>query len=365
MNVGPVVLAAGGTGGHLFPAEALAYELLSRGRSVALVTDKRGRAFPITSVPTYFVAAGRSGGGWLERLKSAAGIAYGTISAIRLLKRLSPRAVVGFGGYPSFPTMVAAARLKLPTVIHEQNAVLGRANRMLAPRVRRIAGSFEQVAGLNGAAEARLVPTGNPVRPAVVAIRDQAFYPPTHDGEIRLLITGGSQGARILSRTVPAALTQLPETLRQRLVISHQARPEDVDAVAAAYRGSIERVEVRRFFDDLPARLAAAHLVICRAGASTVAELAVAGRPAILVPYAAAIADEQTANGNALVDQGAAWMLQEADFTPDALSGLVATLLESPEQLAEAAAAARALGRPEAARALADLVERVEMEGTS
>ena len=358
-----VVLAAGGTGGHLFPAEALGRELMARGRAVALVTDRRGGAFPVEGVPTYRIPAGRSGAGLTAKIRGAVDVARGVFAARRLLKRLQPRSVVGFGGYPSLPTMLAAVGLGLPTVIHDSNAVRGRANRMLARRVRRIATAFEQVSGIDDAARSKIVETGNPVRPAVQALRTRHYEPPAPEGLIRLLVTGGSQGARILSRVVPPALARLPASLRSRLEVSQQVRAEDQEQVEQDYDGTLVEVTARPFFDDLPARLGDCHLAICRSGGSTVAELTVAGRPAILVPLAAAIADEQTANAQELVDRGAAWLLPEAEFTPAALAGLLQRLLEDPAALARAAHEAHALGQPTAASALADLVERVEAEG--
>ncbi len=268
-----VVLAAGGTGGHLFPAEALARELMGRGHKVALMTDKRGHAFPVDGVATYRVRAGRVDSGIAGKLRALVEIGAGTFAAGRLLKRLTPGAVVGFGGYPSVPTMLAAARLRLPSLIHEQNAVLGRANRMLARRVGRVATAFDEVAGLDAADRAKIVRTGNPVRPAILALRDERYEPPVDGGKLRLLVTGGSQGARVLSRIVPGALKSLPPELKARLEVSQQVRPEDIEAVEAAYRGSGIAVEIKRFFDDMPARLKTAHLLICRAGGSTVAEL--------------------------------------------------------------------------------------------
>jgi UDP-N-acetylglucosamine--N-acetylmuramyl-(pentapeptide) pyrophosphoryl-undecaprenol N-acetylglucosamine transferase len=354
-----VVLAAGGTGGHLFPAEALARALIRRGRPVALVTDKRGKEFPVDGVDTYRVRAGRLGGGLIGKARFALDLGRGIIEARSLLGRLRPAAVVGFGGYPSMPTMVAAASLRLPTLIHDQNAVLGRANKMLATRVRAIATSFGTVSGVPAADQAKIERTGNPVRPAVVAVRDLPYQAPETTGPVRLLIIGGSQGARILSRVVPDALKALPADLKARLVVSQQVRPEDAEAVEAAYRDSGLNVETKRFFDDIPARLAAAHLVLARSGGSTTAELTVAGRPALLVPFAGAIADEQTANARVLVEQGAAWLLSEADFTAERVAGLLTRLLNDGAGLARAAAASRSLGEPAAAERLADLVIRL------
>jgi UDP-N-acetylglucosamine--N-acetylmuramyl-(pentapeptide) pyrophosphoryl-undecaprenol N-acetylglucosamine transferase len=360
---GTVILTAGGTGGHLFPAEALARELLVRGRQVALVTDKRGGAFPVEGVPTYRVPAGRFGAGIANKLKGLIELGLGTLAAGRLLRRLKAGAVVGFGGYPSMPAMLAASRMGLPTMIHEQNAVLGRANKMLAPKVTKVATHFSTVQGLSANDTAKIAHTGNPVRPAIVDLRDQPYEAPQAGGPIRLLVIGGSLGAAILSRVVPPALLALDPALRGRLQISQQVRAEDMEKVAAIYAGSGLEVETQRFFTDMPARLASAHLVIARAGGSTTAELAVAGRPAILIPYAAAIADEQTANARHLVEAGGAWLMPERAFTAEALSAKLTQLLNEPQTLADAAAAARALGEPEAAKHLADLVEAIEREG--
>jgi UDP-N-acetylglucosamine--N-acetylmuramyl-(pentapeptide) pyrophosphoryl-undecaprenol N-acetylglucosamine transferase len=352
-----IVLAAGGTGGHMFPAEALAGELVGRGLDVALVTDKRGQAFDsrLPGVALHRIRAGRPGASLASRLLAICEIALGLLAARRVLRTLAPAAAVGFGGYPSVPTMIAASRLGVPTVIHEQNARLGRANRWLVPRMKRIATSFAQVDGLAAIEATRIVETGNPVRPTVTAERHVPYAPPS-DGPIRLLVIGGSQGARILSTVVPAALALLPAEIKARLAMAQQARPEDVDAVKHAHAVSGIRAEVATFFADVPARIARAHLVISRAGASSVAELCVIGRPAILVPYRHAADDHQTANAEALAEAGAAWMMSEQDFTPSALAQRLAALFAQPSTLAAAAAAAQRRGRPDAARRLADLV---------
>lgn len=352
-----IVLAAGGTGGHMFPAEALAGELVGRGIEVALVTDKRGQAFDsrMPGIALHRIRAGRPGVGLASRLLAICEIALGFFAARRILRALAPAAAVGFGGYPSMPTMMAASRLGVPTVIHEQNARLGRANRWLVPRMKRIATSFVQVDGLAGIASARIVETGNPVRPTVMA-ESRVPYAPPIDGQIRLLIIGGSQGARILSVVVPAALALLPAEIKARLAVVQQARPEDIDTVKRTHAANGIRAEVAAFFADAPERMAHAHLVISRAGASTIAELCVIGRPAILVPYRFAADDHQTANAQALARVGGAWMLAEQDFTPAALARQLETLFGQPPLLAAAAAAARDRGRPDAARRLADLV---------
>jgi len=353
----PIVLAAGGTGGHMFPAEALAAALMRRGLPVALVTDRRGQSFGdrLPGVALHRVRAGRIGAGVVGKVTAFAAMALGTIEASRLLRALAPAAAVGFGGYPSVPTMLAATRMGLPTLIHEQNAILGRANRLLAPRVRVIATSFASVGALKPGARARIVETGNPVRDAVAVLRSAPYAAPA-DGRIELLVIGGSQGARVLSATVPAALALIEPALRGRLFVMQQARPEDLAEVERVHHANGIAAECAPFFEDVPNRLARAHLVIARSGASTVAELTTMGRPAILVPYRFAADDHQTANAGALAEAGAAWVMPEAGFTPPLLAERLTALLAAPQSLAAAAAAARRLGRPDAAERLADLV---------
>lgn len=351
-----VILASGGTGGHLFPAEALASALLKRGCRVALITDRRGQAFTerVPGVALHRIPAGRLGAGLFQKAMGLAEMVIGTLAAGRLLRALKPSVAVGFGGYPSLPTMVAATRQHVATLLHEQNALLGRANRFLAPRVSRIATSFPTVQGLKPGDTAKMVFTGNPVRPEVAQHRDTLYATPTDT--LNLLVTGGSQGARILSAVIPGALALLSPELKARIRLMQQTRPEDLEEVQATHRRHGIEAEVASFFHDLPARLARAHLVIARAGASTIAELCVIGRPAILVPYARAADDHQSFNARALGDVGAAWVMPEADFTKEALAARLTALLTAPDELTAAAAAARDLGRPDAAERLADLV---------
>lgn len=358
----PIVLAAGGTGGHMFPAEALARELAARGAAVALVTDRRGQAFGAdlfgkgsVGVTTHRIRAGRFDTGLLGKALGVAELLLGIAQAGGVLRRIAPAAVVGFGGYPSVPTVLAAARRGVPTLIHEQNALLGRANRLLARHVSRIALSFAETARLRDRDGRRAVETGNPVRPAVAAVREIPYVAPAPFGAIEIVVTGGSQGARIFSDVVPAALALLPEALRARLRISQQARPEDLERVRRQHAESGIAAETAGFFDDVPQRLASAHLVIARAGASTVAELAVAGRPALLVPYPFAADDHQTANAAAFAGAGGGWAMAQDNFTAPRLAQFLSETLDAPDRLARAAAAAHAQGRPEAARRLADL----------
>jgi UDP-N-acetylglucosamine--N-acetylmuramyl-(pentapeptide) pyrophosphoryl-undecaprenol N-acetylglucosamine transferase len=356
-----IVLAAGGTGGHMFPAEALARELLTRGFKVALVTDRRGQAFGdrVPGIDLHRIRAGRFGGGLVNKLVGVAELALGRIAAGRLLRDLAPAAAVGFGGYPSVPTMLAATGLNIPSLLHEQNALLGRANRLLARRVDRIATSFADVGGVGVFDRSRLVETGNPVRPAVAALRGTSYPTIAEGGAINILVLGGSQGARVLSEVLPAAMALLPHALRERIRLVQQARAEDIEAVRRAHAETGVAAELATFFDDVPARLARAHLVISRSGASTVAELTVMGRPAILVPYLHAADDHQTANAQSLAAAGAAWIMPQPAFTPNALAEKLTYLLATPETLATAARAAEQLGRPDAARRLADLVTTI------
>jgi UDP-N-acetylglucosamine--N-acetylmuramyl-(pentapeptide) pyrophosphoryl-undecaprenol N-acetylglucosamine transferase len=359
------VLAAGGTGGHLFPAEAVARLLVASGGTVHLLTDRRADNFAaaVPGVTIDLVRAGQLGGGPLHAAYGLAELALGMMQARRLLRRLAPAAVVGFGGYPSVPTMLAAAQLGLPTLIHEQNAVFGRANRLLAPRARRIATGFAATQGLRDADKARAVHTGNPVRPAIQVVGVAPYAAPANT--VELLITGGSQGARVFSEIVPPALAMLPAELRQRLHVTQQARPEDKDAVAGQYRALGIAAEVESFFTDMPERLRRAHLLICRAGASTIAELAAAGRPAVLVPYPHAMDDHQTANAAQFASSGGGWSAAQPDFTAAALAERLAGLLTDSQGLADAARAARGFARDDAAEHLAGLVQSLVHRGGS
>ena len=355
----PVVLATGGSGGHVFPAQALAVELKHRKRDLALVTDRRGITFgsSLGSINTYCVhAAGVSGRGIGGRIAATAQIGLGFAEAYLILRKLKPAAVVGFGSYPSVPSVLAASILSIPTVIHEQNAVLGRANRFLERRATRIATAFESVSELGDVSKAKATWTGNPVRPEIVNLRDKP-YPSFSDEEpLRLLVTGGSQGAHVFAAVVPAALASLKSSVRTRLHVSQHCRPEDQATVSAAYRTAGIDCDVSTFFDDMAERLAIAHLLICRAGASTMAELTTAGRPAILVPYPHAIDDHQSENAARLCDAGGGWMIQEDLFTPEVLSNRLNSLLSPPTKLNVAARCAANIGIPDAASRLAEIV---------
>ncbi|MBX3492563.1 MAG: undecaprenyldiphospho-muramoylpentapeptide beta-N-acetylglucosaminyltransferase [Parvibaculum sp.] len=359
---GPIVIAAGGTGGHLFPGQALAQELRRRGRRIALITDERvqrfDRLFPdadIYPVP----AATPSGKGAAGLVRAAPAIIAGVARSFGILGRIKPAALIGFGGYPTLPPVAAAILRGVPVCVHEQNAVLGRVNRLVAPYVAAIASTFDAPKFLRARDAGKLVLTGNPVRDAVIAVAGRAYEAPAGEGPIHLLVFGGSQGAKVMSDVVPGALARLPDALRRRLAVVQQARPEDMDRAAAIYEAAGIDAEISPFFDDMPDRIATAHLVIGRSGASTISELAVVGRPSILVPLPHSLDNDQKANAEKLASAGAAWAVEQKNFTEEALANMLTSLLADPAQLTAAARAARAQGQPDAVRALADLVERL------
>ena len=357
-----VLLAAGGTGGHLFAAEALAEALSRRGIAVALATDHRaeryGKTFPARDIHVIASATVR-GRNPLSLARTAAMLGIGTMQGLRLLARTRPSAVAGFGGYPTIPPVLAATLRKIPTVIHEQNAVMGRANRFLAPRVNAIATSFAGVLDREEKLNAKATRTGNPVRPAVIAAAASPYTAPETTGPIRLVVFGGSQGARIMADIVPPAVERLARHLQARLAVVQQAREEDLARVTDIYARAKVAAEVAPFFADLPARIASSHIVVARSGASTVAELAAIGRPAILVPLPHALDQDQSANAGVLEQAGGAMRLRQDDFTPDRLAGEISALASAPQKLVAMAAAARSQGAIDAAERLADLVLRV------
>lgn len=357
----PVVIAAGGTGGHMFPAEALATELIARGRRILLMTDSRsaGLQSAVFGGKEQYVirGAGLAGRGIPRAGAAMVSLLAGTVQARQILVVVKAAAVVGFGGYPSVAPVLATRFMpRRPAVIlHEQNAVLGRANRFLARRADRLALSF--AATTRVPAGTPTIVTGNPVRRAIASLEHAGYAAPGE--KVRVLVLGGSLGARVFSDVVPTALTQLPEWLRARMVVTQQCRTEDLEHVRSAYNGAGINAELSVFFPDVATRLVAAHLVLARAGASTVAELAVVGRPAILVPLPGAIDDHQSANARALANAGGAWVMPQPSFTPDALSARLTELFAAPATLARAAVGARSVAQPHAAARLADLVEAV------
>lgn len=361
-----ILLAAGGTGGHLFPAEALAAALMKRGCDVRLMTDARALRYSglfsremIDVVPSETIR-GRNP---VALAKTASLLGAGLMRAMQLIRRLRPAAVVGFGGYPTLPPLVAARLLRVPTVIHDANAVMGRANRFLGGRVDAIATAFDGILSGKPQLEAKATVTGNPLRPAVIAASNVPFVPPQGDGIFRLLVTGGSQGARVMADVVPAAIELLEPALWSRLSIAQQVREEDAARVRTAYGKLKVKADVATFFTDLPARLAAAHLVISRSGATTVAELAAIGRPSILVPLPGAIDQDQFANAGVLVVKDAAIRIPQSEFNPARVAAEISAAAAEPQRLAEMAAAARSAGRLDAAERLADLVTKVAKVG--
>jgi len=354
-----IVLAAGGTGGHMFPAEALATELLRRGCRVDLITDERGQGFGnrLPDVSVHHVAAGGvAGKGLIPKVKNIARLALGYLQCRKLIKRLDPIVTVGFGGYPSVPPLLAAQQREIRTVLHEQNAVAGRANRFLMKRASKVALSFDKVRFFEDLGSDKAMVTGNPVRPAISALANQAYRAPRGFEPVNLLIFGGSLGARSFSRHIPAGVALISPELRNRLKIVQQCRAEDLADVAAAYKSTGIEVELKSFFDDMPQRLATAHLIVSRAGASTVTELTAAGRPSLMIPLPGSIDDHQLANARALEGPGAGWVLTESAMSPASIAERLTTILSHPDRLDLAAAAAKKLGRRDAAERLADVV---------
>jgi UDP-N-acetylglucosamine--N-acetylmuramyl-(pentapeptide) pyrophosphoryl-undecaprenol N-acetylglucosamine transferase len=355
------VLAAGGTGGHMIPAHALAAELKSRGHGVLLITDDRGSRFPglFDGVPVHILPAGRLGGGPVGWMKALVSVAKGRAEAKRLYREHTPDAVVGFGGYPAFPSLLAASAMRIPTVLHEQNAVLGRVNRLLAGEAEAIGTAYDQIDRLKPKFRSKTVLVGNPVRAEIAKLGELPFPPFDEIAPLKILVTGGSQGASILSQVVPEGLGMLEPSLRRRLQVVQQCRPDDIERVRKQYAELGIPAELMTYIEDMDAKLADAHLIIGRAGASTIAELTAAGRPAILIPFAAATDDHQTANAREMVKAGGARAIQQSNFTPEVLARQIEALAMDPVALANAAARALTVGRPHAARDLADLVERV------
>ena len=350
----------------MVPAAALAAELMKRGHRVALVSDDRGVRFPglFDGVQTHVIPAGRFAGGPLGWLRAARAMWEGRAMALQLYSTFKPAAVIGFGGYPAYPALSAAFKAGIPTAVHEQNAVLGRVNRLVAGTVDAIATSYPDTKRLADkyAGKVRLV--GNPVREAVLALRQEPYPDLDEDGPFRVLVTGGSQGASVLSRVVPDGLSLLPVALRRRLQVTHQARIEDIDAARAKYADLSIAADLATYITDMPAELAWAHLVIARAGASTIAELTTAGRPAILVPLPSATDDHQTDNAREIVAAGGARAIAQRQFTAVELAKQMQKLGLDPQGLANAAARARSCGRPDAVSDLADLVEGLGEGGT-
>ncbi len=361
-----VLLAAGGTGGHLFPAEALSVALGQRGVRVHLATDARatryGAQFPAEAIHVIASETVR-GRNPIALAKTAAALGFGIGQAYRLLGRVGPAAVVGFGGYPTIPPVFAATLRRIPTVIHDSNAVIGRANRLLSGRATAIATTFPGVLADTPQLAAKATHTGNPVRPAVIAAAAMPYATPAPAAPLRILVFGGSQGARVMADIVPDAVARLAPELRQCIALVQQAREEDRARVAAGFERLGITAEIAPFFPDLPARIAQAHLVVSRSGASTVAELAAIGRPSILVPLPGALDQDQLANANVLGNAGGAVVLTQDAFSPERLAREIDALAGAPERLAGMAAAAKMVGALDAAERLAELVMRTARIG--
>jgi UDP-N-acetylglucosamine--N-acetylmuramyl-(pentapeptide) pyrophosphoryl-undecaprenol N-acetylglucosamine transferase len=355
-----ILLAAGGTGGHLFPAEALAHELIARGWTVQLATDSRAERFAVNFPGTAIhpISAATIGSrNPFALLRSFWTIWRGVREASAVIRKEKPAAVVGFGGYPTLPPLYAATRRGVPSLIHEQNAVMGRANKALAGRVNAIAGGF--LSEDTGQYAAKIVTTGNPVRPAVIDAAKTPFTAPAAGEAFRLLVFGGSQGARFFSDAIPPAVARLPKADRRRLKITQQARADDEAKVRAAYEELGVESEVSPFFSDMAERMAAAHLVISRSGASTVSEIAVIGRPALLVPYPHALDHDQAANAAKLAEAGGAELHPQSTLSAERLDELIGGLMNDPQRLGAMGAAAKSAGKPDATRLLADLTEAI------
>jgi UDP-N-acetylglucosamine--N-acetylmuramyl-(pentapeptide) pyrophosphoryl-undecaprenol N-acetylglucosamine transferase len=352
-----VLLCAGGTGGHLFPAESLSVVLEKRGVTVDLATDHRAAHFKFPARAVHLIpSATMRGRNPVALARTAALLALGTAKAWSAIGRIKPNVVVGFGGYPTVPPLWAATLRGVPTVLHEQNGVMGRANRLLAARVTAIATGFRTLLKVDAGVQAKITFTGNPVRPLVIEASKVPFAAPETNGNIRLLVFGGSQGARVMSEIVPAAIERMDAAVRARLHIVQQARAEDLRTVRAVYARLGVTAECEPFFSDLPIRMAAAHLIVSRSGASTVAELSAIGRPGILVPLPNALDQDQFANAGVLEEAGGAIRIVQRDFTPERLAAEIAALAGDPARLARMAKAAKAAGTLDAAERLADLV---------
>lgn len=357
-SVCSIALTAGGSGGHVFPAIALSHVLSERGWSITLMTDKRGQAFAkdISDVKIRYIRTSNLRGGVSKKLIGLVELGSGILHAYTLLKRIKPSAAVGFGGYSSIPTVWAATGLRIPTLIHEQNAVLGRANRLLASRVEGIATSFQTTKKVSSKNKHKIIFTGNPVRSDVSDIGRTAYPPLKKQTGMNILIVGGSQGAKILSKIVPNAISTLPGHIRSKISVVQQCRPEDLEDVKRSYLGANVKAILKTFFHNLPEKIAAAHLVIARAGASTIAELLAAGRPSILVPYPHAIDHHQTENATAIQALGGCWLLNESEFTVKTLADLLCSFFHDFKTLQRVAAKSKLISTSNATESLANAI---------
>lgn len=359
-----VLLSSGGTGGHMSPASALAQDLILKGIQVELATDSRGLKYQamFKNIPVHTIASGTAGAGLKGKVKGVVQLLKGFVQAYQLLKKLKPDCVVGFGGYPSVPAVWMAQRLGIPTILHEQNAIVGKANVFLAPKAKKIALSLASFDGLTDSQKTKSVVTGNPVRPEICQLNHLVYTPPQEKSEMRLFIMGGSLGAKVFSDVVPQALQNLPQDYRSRLKIVQQCRQDDIDRVKGLYQKAGIEAQLSSFIDNVADYYAACHLFIGRSGASTVAEVTTAGRPAIFVPYPHHKDQQQKRNADSVADHGGAWVMTEAGFTPEVLSARIESFFQNPDILSRAAENAKLVGKPEAAGHLSNLVLEVIQE---
>ena len=353
-----VLISAGGTGGHMFPAEALARDLIGRGYRVALATDKRGEQYQpfADGVPVHVLKSGALKSGLMAKIQTVMSLGIGILQGKKLVDKLKPSIVVGFGGYPSFPAVYAAQKKNIPTIIHEQNAILGKANAMLAPKADRIALSWAKIDNMDESDTVRTVVTGNPVRPDIAALYNKPYPALEQDGTLKIFVMGGSLGASVFGEVLPAMVEKLSAEHKSRLEIVQQCREENIEKVRAAYAQAGVKAELSTFFDNVAERLEKCHLFIGRSGAGAVSEVATAGRPAIFVPYPHHKDQQQKRNADAIFDAGGAWVMTQDGFTVEALLARIETFLQSPESLFNAAENARSCGKPDAARKLGNVV---------
>ena len=353
-----ILISAGGTGGHMFPAEALARDLIGRGYRVALATDIRGKKYEpfADGVPVYVLNSGAMKSGILSKIKTVISLGIGYLQARKLIDKLNPAVVIGFGGYPSFPAVYAAQKKNIPTIIHEQNAILGKANAYLAPKADRIALSWNNVESIDESDAVRCVVTGNPVRPDISALYNKPYPALEQDGVLKILVLGGSQGASIFGKILPEMIDNLSTAHKARLEITQQCIEDDIEQVREAYKAAGVKADLSIFFDDVAKRLENCHLVIARSGAGTVCEITTAGRPAIFVPYPWHKDQQQKRNADAVFDAGGAWVMTQDGFTVEALLARIETFLQHPEALFNAAENSHSCGKPDAARKLGNLV---------
>lgn len=360
-----IVISAGGTGGHFFPAKALATDLISRGYKLHFISDTRGRRYKDQlpkEVHLHILSSGTLKKGLWGKISGAFNLGLGLIQAFLFMIRVKPDVVVGFGGYPSFPAVFTAQKLGIATVIHEQNSVIGKANKVLAKNAARIACSFPDTDGLSTAEKVRSVVTGNPVRKEVAALYTLPFKAPSESEDFHLYIFAGSQGAKSFSEIIPEAIIKLPEYQRNRLYIWQQCKEDDIDAVKTTYANLGIKSDIQPFFSDVDEKLANAHLVIARGGASTISEIVVSGRPAIFVPYPYHIDEQQKKNALNVVNRSGAWLMEEGkDFEVDKLTTALSALIDNPQKLFETAEAARQFAIPDAARKLGNVVNALAM----